>query len=403
MCYTTCSATPPADDSRMEIDLDTFRSRYEPDIVQVGDLLGLSLNAARKGESVKVLQRAFFSSYDDDHRHGFRQILSQFPLTEALPNQLLIVIRDGEARIHNWYPLSLNIRPKVAIQAGRFVFEDQILDIEEVRFKDDVFEPDIRDGDKIVWLFRVDWSFGLYFDFSGESTTLELWKTLGQCYRIMHFHAVYAFFNDPVNPERLIDRGWFPFIQFSTDEFRQLRYGTNHPSELDTVEENIVRAFTAERIVHIAESWWNNPAFRDKKEIIAAGLNAYNQGSDEQVINCIKNLVSEAEGIVRLHFHRYVGRRPTTRELMRYVSDRGKETFSSSGSLAFPGLFHDYLDTFLFRKFDLGDGTVELSRHSVAHGVAKADHYTRTRALQVILSLDQIHHYIMGRSDHAPE
>ncbi len=81
----------------------------------------------------------------------------------------------------------------------------------------------------------------------------------------MHFHAVYAFFIDPTNPERLIDRGWFPFIQFSAGEFHQLRYGIDDSSELDTVEANIV---------------------------------------------------SEAEGIVRLHFHSDMGRKPTTRELM---------------------------------------------------------------------------------------
>ena len=383
----------------MEIDVETASARYDPDIRQVAELAGLSLNAARQGESVKVLQSAFFSSYDDDHRHYFGQILGQFSgLTATLPNNLLIVVRHNEARIHNAFPLMLNIRSKVAIQPGRAVFQDQILDIEEVRFKDAVFEADIRDGDKIVWLFRLDWSFGLYFDFSGQSTTLELWKTLGQCYRAMHFHAVYAFFADPANPERLIDRGWFPFIQFSTDEFRQLRNGVRHPSELHIVEEHIVQAFTAERIDRLAEGWWTNPAFRDKKEIITAGLNAYKEGSDEQVINCIKNLVSEAEGIVRLHFHRNVGRKPTTRELIEYVSDRGKQAFPTSGSLAFPRLFHGYLDTFLFRGFDLEHGTVDLSRHSVAHGVAAADQYTRTRALQVILSLDQIHHYIMNRS-----
>ena len=58
----------------------------------------------------------------------------------------------------------------------------------------------------------------------------------------------------------------------------------------------------------------------------------------------------------------------------------------------------ELLDTFLFRGFDLEHGTVDLSRHSVAHGVAAADQYTRIRALQVILSLDQMHHYIMNRS-----
>ena len=383
----------------MKVEREVETARYQPEIREVAELAGISLNAAKEGETVQVLQRAFFSSYDEDHQHYFNEVLGQFSNPGAtLPNDLLIVIRDKQARIHTWFPVKARIRSKVAIQRGHAVFKDQILDIEEVRFKDDIFEADIRDGDKVVWLFRVDWSFSLYFDFSGQLSTAELWKILGQCFRAMHFHSVYAFFDDPTNPERLIDRGWFPFIQFSVDEFRQLRYGIGHPSELNVAEDSVVEGFSAERIDRISENWWKSPAFRDKKEIIVAGLNAYKEGSDEQIINCVKNLVSEAEGIVRLHFHRNVGKNPKTRELMEYVSKLAREAFPSSDSLTFPGLFHDYLDAFLFRGFNLDERNIELSRHSVTHGVAPARQYTRTRALQVILCLDQINHYMMSRS-----
>ena len=63
-------------------------ARYEPEIREVAELAGISLNVARKGEMVKVLQRAFFSSYDDDHRHYFGQILGQFSgIGSTLPNE----------------------------------------------------------------------------------------------------------------------------------------------------------------------------------------------------------------------------------------------------------------------------------------------------------------------------
>ena len=379
----------------MESD-DAGAARYDPEMQEVGALAGLAMNVARPGDNVKVRQTGFFSSYDDDHRPYFGQILGQFAGLGRRPNELLVVIRDSKARIHKAVPLMLMVRAKDAIRSGRAVYEDQILDIEEVRFRDALFEVDIRDGDKIVWLFRVDWSFGLYFDFSGTLETADLWKTLGQCWRAMHFHAVYAFFDDPANPDRLIDRGWFPFVQLSTEEFRQLRHGIGEPSELEAIENHIVDAFSADRIDRVSRSWWVNPAFRDKRAIIEAGLNAYKEGGAEQVINCIKNLVSEVDGIVRLHFHRSMGRRPSMSEFMAYVLDLGRDAYPSSGSLAFPELFRDYLERFLFRAFDIEGGMVELSRHSVTHGVAEADEYTRKRALQVILSLDQIHHYIMS-------
>jgi hypothetical protein len=48
----------------------------------------------------------------------------------------------------------------------------------------------------------------------------------------------------------------------------------------------------------------------------------------------------------------------------------------------------------LFRHFDLEAGDVALSRHSSAHGVADAGKYTRDRALQAILTLDQMAYYM---------
>ena len=386
----------------MTRELKDVLARYVPQSQPVPDLAGLSLGAASQGETVEVLQRAFLSSYDDDHRHYFAQILGQFAgLTGARHDHLLIVIREGQARLHREFPMTLNVRPKVPLEAGTVVAEDQVLDIEEVRSRDMFFEADVRDGDKIVWLFRVDWSFGLYFDFSGKLTTSDLWPSLGRCYRAMRFHSLYSFFSRSGSRGRLIDRGWFPFIQFTVDEFRQLRVGIEKPSALDSIEESLVAAFPAERIDHMSSRWWTNPVLLEKKKIINAGLQAYKEGSDAQVINCIKNLISEVEGTVRLHFHRNFGRRPTTKEFKEHVSNQAKAAFPSSGSLAFPELFSDYLAAFLFRPFDLRSEQVELSRHSVTHGVANPGEYTRMRALQVVLCLDQIHYYTSGSSKHS--
>ena len=86
--------------------------------------------------------------------------------------------------------------------------------------------------------------------------------------------------------------------------------------------------------------------FLKKKEIICAGLNAYKNGGIDNIINCIKNLISEIEGIVQLHYHRDLGKKPTTRELKDYMIDQGKERFPYSGTLAFPELFYEYLEGF---------------------------------------------------------
>ena len=62
---------------------------YDPEIQKVGGLAGLAVNMARSGDKVKVCQSGFFSSYDDDHRHYFGQILGQFAGLGGTPNEHL--------------------------------------------------------------------------------------------------------------------------------------------------------------------------------------------------------------------------------------------------------------------------------------------------------------------------
>ena len=320
----------------MNVDPETLRTRYEPETHPVPELAGLALSAATAGGTVEVLTRAFFSSYDDDHRHYFSQILSQLPgLHDPTLNQALVVIRENTAYVYKLFPLSMNALAKTPVRPGRAVFQNQIVEVTEVRFRDSVFEPDIRNGDKLVWLFRIGWSFGLYFDFSGEMRTADLWETLGQCYKSIDSHSLYSFLSHSGNPERLIERGWFPFIQLSPEEFRQLKHGIETPSEMDVIEKSIVGAFTADRIDEIASHWWADPAFSKKREIISAGLRAYSDGNDDQTINCIKNLFSEVEGILRLHYDRELGTRPTTANLKDYLKARAVQAFPHAASLAF--------------------------------------------------------------------
>ena len=66
----------------------------------------------------------------------------------------------------------------------------------------------------------------------------------------------------------------------------------------------------------------------------------------------------------------------------------------SHNSLIMAKPFTNYLKNFLFKNFDLESGKIDLSRHSLAHGVAKEEDYTRVRALQMILILDQIYFYL---------
>ena len=371
--------------------------RYEPDVQEADDLLGLAMNSAKGGEQVKVLQKDFFTSYEDNHRYFFDQILCQIPkLNLRGLNEVLIVIRDKKYHIYYDYPIMMEIRPKVDIPAGRAVFENQILDIRAVRFKDTVVDLDIKDGDKFVWLFRVGWSFGLYFDLSGKMRTSELWKELGGCYKNIKYHSLYSFLSVQENFGRLLELGWFPFVQILGAEFDTLRFGIDNAEGITIIEEGIVDSFTAERIRSFTKYWWENEIFERKKGLISAGLNAYESGGSDGIVNCITTLTGQIEGIVRLDYHRTKGRSPDAKELMKYLKNRANENFPDHGSLGFPGRFLGYIENVFFRPFDIEKDDVELSRHSVAHGVANQERFTKIRALQLILVLDQIHFYLQS-------
>ena len=79
---------------------------------------------------------------------------------------------------------------------------------------------------------------------------------------------------------------------------------------------------------------------------------------------------------------------------MAYVNEKSKNKFTSINSMAFPSFFYDYLQKNIFKNFDLETGEVDLSRHRSSHGVAHFSKYTKEKALQAILVLDQIFFFI---------
>ena len=48
----------------------------------------------------------------------------------------------------------------------------------------------------------------------------------------------------------------------------------------------------------------------------------------------------------------------------------------------------------IFKEFDPETGEVDLSRHSALHGVALGEDYKPERALQALLTLEQIYFYL---------
>ena len=163
----------------------------------------------------------------------------------------------------------------------------------------------------------------------------------------------------------------------------------------------VVNQFDQTRINGITSRWWSNSHFLAKRPILEAGVNAYLQATPEGYVNCIKNLATEVEGLLRAIYGANIpkGKRVTPFALADAIVSEMTKHSGSGESLLMSVPFLTYLRDVIFKPFDVTTGAVVLSRHSATHGVADAAEYTRERALQLILVLDQVFFSVPPYSD----
>jgi hypothetical protein len=186
--------------------------------------------------------------------------------------------------------------------------------------------------------------------------------------------------------------GWFPFIEGMGGDFDPLIKAYREEFDIENQEKELVAKFTPERIDKIAERWWRNPALDKHKAVLQAGLDAFKNGNP---ILSIKTIMTEVEGILADVHLAEKGSTAKTKELLEHAVEKGVKKADGEASLFFPSEFLEYLLEVAYPNFDPNaPKAAGASRHPVAHGYAAGDLYTQARALQVILTLDQIHFYL---------
>ncbi|MBI5294050.1 MAG: hypothetical protein HY869_01140 [Chloroflexi bacterium] len=370
---------------------------YKPIIRDGIKIDGLAAEATPKDAKATIIQKSFIISYDENFERYCNNILNLVlgnSQNETLNKVLVVIKKDDRAIIYQNFPLKFQIRAKKSVKAFELVRHDDVLDITGVEFSDAIFNLDIQNGDKFVWLFRTNWKFGLYFDFSGKLDVSMLPGELANCYRRLLYLELYSFLENEVRLKELLDEGWFPFIQLIGSRFQSLMNYFADEKKYAFQVEKILEYFSHEEFSKLSSNWWSNPIFNEKRDILEAGIEAYFQGTKSGYINAIKTIATEIEGVIRVSYFRRFGEKPSMQQIQQYITDLGKQKFSSVGSLGFPSLFYDYLNQSVFKGFDLESGEIPSSRHSFAHGVAKFENYSQIRAFQLLLTLDQIYFYL---------
>lgn len=311
---------------------------------------------------------------------------------------LILIHRDLSADIYiNDFPMEIEMLSKRSMKAGAIVTNSDIADIRQVRFPG----IDIQESDSVICCLKVGWKFGLYFSFlapDGRSDTASLQSKLGQLYRSLSFQYVYRSLESETHFSEMVKDGWFPFIEILGEEYKELAHTyQNHKFTYDDMVSKLLDKFNESKIKTITEKWWEKPIFQEKQEVLRAGIDAFLQANKSGYINCIKNLYTEIEGILRFLYFKDTGKGNSVRlkELIGYLADiSNQRTAGDAKSLLLPREFLEYLTTNVFANFDLETGIVDLSRHSAAHGIAAGKDYTQVRALQTLLIFDQIYFYL---------
>jgi len=377
----------------------------------VQDLAGFAAENAKGGDTVKVLTRALLTSDDPEFYQYSEQISNIFlnkaqVLIDAVHQFLVIIHQDLSADLYvNDFQVAVEIKAKRDIKQGEVITQGDIADVRKVKFP----QITITETDKVIYCFKGGWRFGLFFDLTPraqptgaprliQTEKLDIEKmmlSIGEIYRYLSFYHVYKVLESEAQFEEMMKDGWFPFVEILAGEYKKLSEAYLNKFDFENKVKTIVDSFNEERIKKITEKWWKNQIFSDKKSLIEAGVNAYLQNNQDGFVNCIKNLWTEIEGILRKLYHSETGKGDGVKstDLITHIVEKAKNKSGSDYSLLLPLPFLKYLQDVVFAKFNIETGKIDMSRNASSHGVAEANQYTKDRALQLILVLDQIYFY----------
>ena len=108
----------------------------------------------------------------------------------------------------------------------------------------------------------------------------------------------------------------------------------------------------------------------------------------------LRPVLTEIEGALAEAYRASHGTGAKLKALLEFAIASAEKKTGGPDTLLMSAAFSRYLAKCTFADFDPeGPRGTAGSRHAVGHGLAEAESYTQVRALQAILSLDQIAFY----------
>ena len=357
---------------------------------------GYLLSSVKEGEEAQIAYREFTSTEDGQY---FIQRLEGLPndILQRLPSQispsqvdhlLAICRRDGKADVYvNELDIHMNIRLARSMKAGEEVLKGDIVDIEDIKLG-----VQIPDDAGVLFLFSVGWRKGLFYDFEpigGPDPTLrqyDISAVLGQVYCHVTFQERFSI--SDAEWDALFSAQWFPFMGLSYNMIDTLishiRSGWNLDENLDDIVSE-----TKSRAAQMLDSWRKHASFMPHIDILERAVERF---QDDDYMSCTGLLFPRIEGILRTHHASLGTQSPPSPNNLTESAVASK--IGNDKSLLLPHRFSNYLQDVYFAHFNPNIPDINVSRHSVAHGVAAAEKFNQKSAVIGILTIHQLFYFL---------
>ena len=164
--------------------------------IETDRLAGFAAESTEGSQKIKVLVKTPFITSDDPTFYVYIiQISNMFLAKKGILSdfvyKLLIILHENnvaDVYINDFREI---IRAKVNknIKKGEVVYIQNLTDITDLQFPD----IKIQSTDAIIYCSKINWKFGLYFDFTRKINTTTLSKELGKLRKTLSFQNILDF------------------------------------------------------------------------------------------------------------------------------------------------------------------------------------------------------------------
>lgn len=361
-------------------------------------LIGYVARAVKEGELADVVVKQFLSSEDGDFFISRLEGLVS-PILQKLPEPtnigpsiidhfLAVLHPDKSAVVYvNELNISVNVILKRAVEKGEVVFQNDIADITGVNLGG----IEIPECSGIIFVFSSGWRKGLYFDFAPLSSNYlprdySLESQLAGFYAYLSNQQLFAATRS--DWEALLRHKWFPFISLQKQTISLMLENARNDffSQAFT---DLVSMELEEMLDKMVLAWEKHSAFQEHYHFINHAVERFR---DKDYLSVTAILFPRIEGVMR-NFHLLADPKRKAHKdnlLNSLLTARHKEI--QPFSLLLPNAFRQFLDAIYF-----ANSQAEISRHSVAHGVAKHKEFSKKSAVTAFLILDQMRFFLPSK------